>query len=55
MNAGGGIGTAVLEPGMDTVAAGDFREPEFVKADIMAAEMGAVSAGRFVHLIHLKK
>ena len=54
MDTGRCIRAAVLQPGMDAMTAGDFREAKFIKADVMAAEMGAVGAGWFIHGITSK-
>ena len=51
VDTGGCVRAAVFQPGMDAVAAGDFREAEFIEADIVAAEMGAVGAGWVLHRI----
>ena len=49
MDTGKSIGAAVLESGMDAMAAGNGGIAVDVKADIMLAKMSAISAGGFFH------
>ena len=49
MDTGEGIGAAVLESGMDAMAAGNGGIAVDVKENIVLAKMGAVSAGGFFH------
>ena len=51
MNTGGGVRPTVFQPGMDTMPAWNFREAEFIEADIVAAKIGTVCAGWFIHRI----
>ena len=51
MDTGKGIGTAVLESGMDAVAAGNDGIAVDVKENIVLAKMSAVSTGGFFHVI----
>ena len=49
MDTGEGIGAAVLESGMDAMAAGNGGIAVDVKENIVLAKMGAISAGGFFH------
>ena len=49
MDTGKGIRAAVLESGMDTMAAGNGGIAVDVKENIVLAKMGAISAGGFYH------
>ena len=49
MDTGKGIGAAVLESGVDTMAAGNSRVAVGIKENIVLAKMGAISAGGFFH------
>ena len=49
MDTGKSIGAAVLESGMDTVAAGNGGIAVHVKENVVLAKMGAISAGGFFH------
>ena len=49
MDTGKSIWAAVLESGMDTVAAGNGGIAVDIKENIVLAKMGAISAGGFFH------